>query len=49
MAQSLKAHDDNLAPEHPAGGGPGPSRDDAGGETDTDVEIMEEGETAGLV
>ena len=44
MAQSLKAHDNNLAPERPAGGGLGPSHDDAGGETDTNVEIVEEGE-----
>ena len=44
MTQSLTAHDDNLAPERPVGGDLGPSRDDAGGETDIDVEIVEEGE-----
>ena len=52
MAQSANAQDDNLAPENPTAGGLGPSRDDASEETDSEVEIVEEGEegeTAGPV
>ena len=44
VAQSPNAWNDNLASECPTGGYPGPSHDGAGEETDTDVEIMEEGE-----
>ena len=52
MPESPKAQDNNLALERAAGGGPGPSRGDPGAETDTDVQIVEEGEegkTATLV
>ena len=44
MAHSVNARDDNLAPKNPAVGGPGPSRDDVGEGTNTDMEIVEEGE-----
>ena len=52
MAQSPIARDGNLAADHPVDGCPSPSRIDIGEETDTDVEIVEqghEGETPGLV
>ena len=52
MAKSPNARDDNLVPERTSGGGPGPSRDDAGEETNTDMEIVEEveeGKTVGPV
>ena len=49
MAQSPNAPDDNLALESPAGGGLGLSRDKDVEETDADIEIVEEGETAGPV
>ena len=43
MAQSPNVWDDNLESKHPARGYPAPSHDDAGEETNTDMEIMEEG------
>ena len=44
MAQSPTAQGGKLAAEHPVEGCPGPSRIDIDEETDTDVEIVEEGE-----
>jgi hypothetical protein len=44
MAYSANAQDINLVPERLAVGGPGPSRNDSGEGTDTNVEIMKEGE-----
>ena len=52
MAQSPIARDGSLAVDHPVDGCPGPLRIDIGEETDTDVEIVEqghEGETPGPV
>ena len=52
MAQSPIARDGSLVADHPIDGCPVPSRIDIGEETDTDVEIVEqghEGETPGLV
>ena len=52
MARSPNAQGDGLAPEHAAEAGLGPSHAGGGEETDTDVEIVEEGdkgETSGPV